>query len=123
MKLCTTCKQPKANSEFNKHQKRKDGLQTVCKACNRERAKRYYEENKSRHKGVCRALQKKYLAERQAQIVTYLKEHPCVSCGEKDPVVLDFDHTKGNKKHNVSSMVKLGFSWGNILLEIASPVR
>jgi len=34
----------------------------------------------------------------------YLKKHQCVDCGEKDPVVLEFDHFK-NKLIEVSKLV------------------
>lgn len=38
-------------------------------------------------------------------IKAYLKNHPCVDCGETDIIVLQFDHVRGKKRGNVSDMV------------------
>jgi hypothetical protein len=46
-----------------------------------------------------------------------LLKHPCIDCGETDPVVLDFDHVRGIKRKAVALMIK-DFSWENIQLEI-----
>lgn len=48
----------------------------------------------------------------------YLKNNPCVDCGEMDFALLQFDHIKGNKVANISRMVQQGLSWGVILNEI-----
>jgi hypothetical protein len=45
----------------------------------------------------------------------YLRSHPCVDCGEIDPIVLEFDHVSG-KEHNISSM--LTYSLDRIKQEI-----
>jgi hypothetical protein len=42
----------------------------------------------------------------------------CTDCGEKNPIVLDFDHLF-DKKYNISRMVHDGFSWKAILKEVA----
>jgi hypothetical protein len=41
----------------------------------------------------------------------------CVDCGEKNHIVLDFDHIR-DKKYNVSRMIHDGFSWKAIMREI-----
>lgn len=41
----------------------------------------------------------------------------CVDCGEKNPIVLDFDHLK-DKKYNISRMIHDGFSWKAIMKEV-----
>jgi len=78
----------------------------------------YYE----RHKGK----ELKYKAERQVNkreearhyIFTYLSNHPCVDCGESDPMVLTFDHVRGSKKMNISQMVNQGYSFDALQAEI-----
>lgn len=55
----------------------------------------------------------------RAAMWEYLRLHPCVDCGEADPVVLEFDHVRGTKRCNVSQMVSSYLSWATILKEIA----
>lgn len=38
-------------------------------------------------------------------VLNYLKKNPCVDCEESDPIVLQFDHVRGEKKRNISQMV------------------
>jgi hypothetical protein len=54
--------------------------------------------------------------------MAYLREHPCVDCGESDIVVLDFDHVVGKKTANVSNLIQRGASWKRIESEIAKCV-
>lgn len=57
---------------------------------------------------------------RNAQFVLeYLMTHPCVDCGESAPVVLEFDHVKGNKVSSISAMVSAGRAIAVIQAEIS----
>jgi hypothetical protein len=44
----------------------------------------------------------------------------CSNCGETDPVVLQFDHVRGEKLFAIASMVSTGFSAAKIEAEIAN---
>jgi hypothetical protein len=54
----------------------------------------------------------------QTLVLEYLLEHPCVDCGETDPIVLEFDHLR-DKVANISSMINVRRPWQAIVEEIA----
>lgn len=49
----------------------------------------------------------------------FLLKNPCVDCGEKDPVVLDFDHVRGEKRTGVKRMLAGTYSLESVFEEIA----
>lgn len=48
-----------------------------------------------------------------------MKEHTCVDCGEKEIILLEFDHISGIKINTISSMVRIGCSIKTIEEEIS----
>lgn len=70
--------------------------------------------------GALRKAHKEAVYTRFMEFVTeYFMHHPCEDCGIADPIVLDFDHVRGDKRHNVSKLAKDGYSWEAIMAEIA----
>ena len=61
---------------------------------------------------------RKYKSAARAFVDEYKKGHPCVDCGEVDPIVLDFDHITDNKKMCIARLVGGGFSLQLIKEEI-----
>lgn len=62
--------------------------------------------------------QRRYHARNQAFICEYLATHPCVDCGERDPVVLEFDHVRGEKEWEVAHMVRCAYPIARIKAEL-----
>ncbi len=60
---------------------------------------------------------KEYDKKVQLKVYNYLKNHPCIDCGEQDIVVLEFDHLR-DKDLSISQMMAKGRSWVSILIEI-----
>lgn len=104
MKVCSQCKIEKEISYFSKKHDTVDGYQHICKLCKSKYLKNHYAANKAYYKN--RALiSNKILRVRNLQFtIDYLKTHPCVDCGEKDPLVLEFDHIH-DKYKSVSELV------------------
>lgn len=118
MKQCITCKEEKSLDGFNKNSSKKDGLQTTCKECDRLSSKFYYEKNREEHKKDIAVRNARYVGKLKELIYQYLLEHPCVDCGESDPIVLEFDHVRGEKEQSISKAVTRAWAWERVKTEI-----
>lgn len=109
MKICTACEfdyPAPLEDYFGKRAESKDGLQQRCNKCLAVARKLDYSRKISYYKRKAAIHNAEYRKRNLQFMVDYLKEHPCVDCGETDPIVLEFDHL-GNKDCNVSSMTTL----------------
>lgn len=108
VKKCSHCGQAKDASEFNKNRARSDGLQTYCRNCQKERDRENYAKSAKRRKQIeMRRIvaKEKYKSEVYKFIANYLKDHPCIDCGESNPIVLQFDHVRDTKVAAISEMI------------------
>jgi hypothetical protein len=118
-KICTKCKEIKILTDFNKNKTRKDGHSNICRECSNLKSKEYYNDNREKHKIIIGERNKRIRKENQRKYFDVLSQSYCIDCGEKDPIVLEFDHKDNvDKIDGVGNMVNAGYSWGVILEEI-----
>ena len=117
-KLCPSCKVEKDVTEFGANNARPDGLQSQCRACKSLTQGRWYKEHRIEHQARVKRRRFKHRDSVVSQILEYFRTHSCVDCGESDPLVLEFDHVRGQKKRAVQDMVNRGYRWQTISQEI-----
>lgn len=116
--MCARCGESKSLDCFSKRPNGKPAA--YCKPCRVDYHREIYAKN--RDKILVRAVRNRRasMLRGRAAVVEYLKEHPCVDCGESDLVVLDFDHRDPRTKAGiVSMMVATGVGLVKIMAEIA----
>lgn len=117
-KRCPRCREVKGVSEFRVRGPR-NRRESYCKLCQREYSKSHYRANSVTYIQRARSNFDQYVSRNRHRIKALLRLHPCIDCGESDPVVLEFDHVTDNKSADVSYMVGQGMRWERIELEIA----
>jgi hypothetical protein len=77
----------------------------------------HYRANREKYIAAEARRKRARVEERMRYLVDYLRSHPCVDCGEADPLVLEFDHLAG-KRFAISQGFS-GRNWQSVLDEIA----
>lgn len=116
MRVCRRCGLEKDEVEFNYRNKSKEIRQFHCRVCTRIYIKSHYLRNKEYYLRKAYKRNIRIRNEIKGYIWTYLKDHPCVDCGENDPIVLEFDHTS-DKVANISEMYR-NYTLEKVKLEI-----
>lgn len=108
MKRCSRCGEELPLDAFHRHRGRKDGRQTVCKACKRRTNAEYYSADPTRHQEA-RARNRRALRDRVSAAITSAKAAPCADCGRQlPPEMMDLDHVRGRKVADSVGMRRLG---------------
>lgn len=112
VKKCSRCGEIKVLEEFNRRSTSPDGRQWNCRACNAA----WHAEHKAHHNKLIHTRRSRVRAEIRRRLIDYLATHPCVDCGETDPVVLEFDHLR-DKRAPVTTLAA-SYEWATIQREI-----
>lgn len=118
MPICNHCLQEKPEEEFNWRYKSLGIRHPTCRICQHKHNKKYFEgDAKQRH--LQQVKERKIAAREVAKqyVWDYLSTHPCLHCGESDPVVLEFHHT-GDKENEISVLAGAGYPVETIQKEI-----
>jgi hypothetical protein len=91
--------------------------EVVCANCHRRRTALRGKWGRSDPNASTRAYVNPGVDRNVAHVLDVLRRHPCVDCGERDPVVLEFDHI-GPKRAPVTRLAWRGCSIATIDAEI-----
>lgn len=114
-KVCTECKEIKTLDQYDL---KLGKPRSNCKSCVSRYTKQHYISNKDYYLKKATVNRKRARIKLRAFLFEYYSTHPCVDCGESDPVVLEFDHIQ-EKYSNIARMANRSFSIGKINSEIA----
>lgn len=118
MKICTKCNESKSEDRFSFRSKSKGTRNPWCKDCINTHRMKLYRANWDDE----RAARSNYALLRRERnrdhLFEYFETHPCIDCGETDPVVLEFDHRDPDlKSYCVASKLR-NCRWETLLKEI-----
>lgn len=117
MKTCGKCKTEKQLDAFPFKRKATGTLSSWCKDCHKIYKDKHYESNIEQYADKNKRNRRIAKTRSWTNLKEYFRTHPCVDCGEDDPIVLDFDHQR-DKTMSISEMVCGGYAWETILKEI-----
>lgn len=125
---CWKCKTEKQDEDFNWENKKLNKRKRICRACMKEYHKVWYRQSYKHNPNRKKSTQYQLEKIKRARIysLNYLKKHPCIDCGETDPIVLDYDHVdkseKFSRKTRLCYLVHHGYSEHRLDEEIAKCV-
>jgi hypothetical protein len=95
---CYRCGEVKPADEFAWRRRKRNQRDSFCRPCRSAYKREHYLANKQRYIDQAAVSKRKLRLKRTRYLIEYFASHPCVECGETDPVVLEFDHVDATTK-------------------------
>lgn len=90
--VCARCHSEKPIEAFPIKDRIRGTRRSYCLPCCREYGKEHYQRNRPYYLAKNVDARVRHRQSNRDLAYDYLLSHPCMDCGESDPVVLDFDH-------------------------------
>jgi hypothetical protein len=113
---CYRCGELKPVEEFAWRRRAEGERDTFCRPCRSAYGKEHYAANRTVYIEQARIQKERLQLERTRYLLDYFQRHPCLDCGEDDPVLLEFDHLR-DKLFSIGQELTRR-SWPSILAEI-----
>ena len=119
MRLCCMCHQEKPETDFAFRTIATGVRQDHCRTCHAAYRRQHYLDNREEYIQREVARMKGYNEQNRGPLLDYLRSHPCIDCGQSDPVLLEFDHRDRTTKTKAVTHIALSKPWRRVLAEIA----
>lgn len=113
---CGRCGKQKPVANFAWRRRALGQRDNYCRPCRAAYKREHYAANRQRYIAAADRRKRAIAAERAALIVEILRECRCADCGERDPLVLEFDHLR-DKSFNIAQGLR-NHSWPAVLAEM-----
>jgi hypothetical protein len=113
VRTCGRCGVRKPASDFAHRRKALGQLDNYCRVCRAEYKQAHYAANRRRYIEMAQARKRRLARERATLLLDFFGSHPFADCGERDPVVLEFDHLD-DKSFGISKGLR-DHSWDAVL--------
>lgn len=107
--LCSKCLREKSVVDFSFRDRKRGVLHKMCKLCHTKYRRQHYLQHREKYIKKASRWNRKQRDVLREYIFKKLMESACIDCGEKDIVVLDFDHISG-KRLGISLMFRNRYS-------------
>lgn len=115
---CSACGEDKMAREFSFTNEARRLLNSYCRVCQAAYRRAHYLANRPDYIRRAIAQVKDRRLENRQQVLAYLRTHPCVDCGMKDPIVLEFDHRDPAQKLTEIGRMMVSMRWPRVRAEI-----
>jgi len=117
-RVCCTCREAKPMTEFVVKNRKTGTRSTKCRLCQAAYSREHYRLNRPRYLERTATQRKMNRESCRQNVFDYLLAHPCVDCGEADPIVLEFDHRDASTKRDSISRLMKHVTWAALGREI-----